>query len=728
MQTLFTIRYVLGEKSMLINFYMLARRCLILVTFALMLGAQATPLDTLKSNDSKVTSAGGRAALDSKLQKSSRVKVIVTLNLPVPFRPAGQIPQDSAQAQRAAIGQAQSQLMRELAGRQASEVKRFSEVPQVALEVSAVELERLLNSGTVQTIAEDELKVLHLDWSVPLIGASVMAGQGVNGVGVTMAILDTGVQKDHPFLGGAVVSEACYSSSVTGSGYTATSLCPGAVSSSTATGSAMPYASGACPTGQCDHGTHVAGITAGRYNGSFTGVAPGASIIAIQVFSRINDQSGGTCGQAGSTCVQAFTSDIINALQQVIALRTTYKIASVNMSLGGGKYLSYCDTDAVKPSIDALRSYNIATVISSGNSGYTDGIASPACISSAVSVGATDNKDMVASYSNTAPFLGMLAPGSLINSSVPFTSFAYFSGTSMAAPHVAGAWALLRQARPNASVSDVFTALVNNGVSITDTKIAITKPRIDVSRAATSLPYSGNTKIGVFRNGWWYLDVNGNGLWDTGIDKAVNFGLAGDQPITGDWNGDGKVKIGVFRNGTWYLDYNGDGVWNSGDRVYSFGQAGDIPVVGDWNHDGKAKIGVFRNGTWSLDYNGDGVWNSGDKVYSFGQAGDIPVVGDWSGNGISKIGVFRNGGWYLDYNGNGMWDGTVTDTVYSFGLKGDIPVVGDWNGKGVSRIGVFRNGDWYLDYLGSGSWTGTIADQKTSFGSLGDKPVIGKSW
>jgi subtilisin family serine protease len=716
------------DAFMLNNLRALARRLLFVVAFALVLGAQAAPPDTSRTNDFKVTSAGGRAALNSKLQKLGRVKVIVTLNLSVPFRPAGHLPQESAQDQRMAIGQAQSQLMRELAGLQASEVKHFSEVPQVALEVSAVELETLLNSGTVQSIAEDEIKMLHLDLSVPRIGGSGMAGQGVNGAGVTMAILDTGVQKDHPFLSGAVISEACYSTSYVSYQYSTTPLCPGGVTSSTATGSAMPYASGACPTGQCDHGTHVAGITAGRYNGSFTGVAPGASIIAIQVFTRINDTAGGICGAAGSTCVLAFTSDIISALQRVMALRTTYNIASVNMSLGGGKYLSYCDTDSVKPSIDALRSYNIATVISSGNSGYTNAIASPACISSAVSVGATDDNDAVASYSNTAPFLGMLAPGSSINSSVPFTSYANYYGTSMAAPHVTGAWALLRQARPNASVSDVFTALVNKGVSITDTKIAITKPRINVYIAATALPFSGNGKIGVFRDGWWYLDVNGNGLWDSGIDKSLNFGMAGDQPITGDWNGDGKVKIGVFRNGIWYLDYNGDGGWDSGDKVYSFGQAGDIPVVGDWNHDGKAKIGVFRNGIWYLDYNGDGNWGSVDKAYSFGQAGDVPVVGDWSGNGISKIGVFRNGWWYLDYNGNGMWDDPVTDTVYSFGQSGDIPVVGDWNGKGLSRIGVFRNGDWYLDYLGSGSWKGTIADQATNFGSWGDKPVIGKSW
>lgn len=66
----------------------------------------------------------------------------------------------------------------------------------------------------------------------------------------------------------------------------------------------------------------------------------------------------------------------------------------------------------------------------------------------------------------------------------------------------------------------------------------------------------------------------------------------------GDWTGDGSDKIGVFRNGQWYLDANGNGVLDSCsiDRCLSFGQTGDLPVIGDWNGDSKAKVGVFRNG------------------------------------------------------------------------------------------------------------------------------------
>ncbi len=158
----------------------------------------------------------------------------------------------------------------------------------------------------------------------------------------------------------------------------------------------------------------------------------------------------------------------------------------------------------------------------------------------------------------------------------------------------------------------------------------------------------GTTKIGVFRNGTWYLDYLGTGVWvgcgtTPTTDRCYNFGMAGDIPVVGDWNGDGTTKVGVFRNGAWYLDYPGTGVWvgcdttPTTDRCYNFGMAGDIPVVGDWNGDGTPKVGVFRNGAWYLDYPGTGVWvgcdttPTTDRCYNFGMAGDIPVVGDWNG-------------------------------------------------------------------------------------------------
>jgi len=94
-------------------------------------------------------------------------------------------------------------------------------------------------------------------------------------------------------------------------------------------------------------------------------------------------------------------------------------------------------------------------------------------------------------------------------------------------------------------------------------------------------------EIGVVRNGnTWYLDASGNGAWGLG-DTAYGFGLAGDLPVTGDWNLDGRTDIGVFRPSThtFYLDANGNGAWNGAviDRAYNFGLTGDLPVTGDWS-------------------------------------------------------------------------------------------------------------------------------------------------
>ena len=92
-------------------------------------------------------------------------------------------------------------------------------------------------------------------------------------------------------------------------------------------------------------------------------------------------------------------------------------------------------------------------------------------------------------------------------------------------------------------------------------------------------------EIGVFRSGNWYLDYTGDGQWSAcgttlSTDRCYAFGLASDIPIAGDWNASGITNIGVFRNGNWYLDKTGDGVWDTGDAAYSFGITGDIPVVG----------------------------------------------------------------------------------------------------------------------------------------------------
>jgi len=179
-------------------------------------------------------------------------------------------------------------------------------------------------------------------------------------------------------------------------------------------------------------------------------------------------------------------------------LRTTYAFAAVNMSLGGGLFSSNCDDEPYKPFIDNLRAVGIATVVASGNDGSTDQLSAPACISTAVSVGATTKDDQVAYFSNVTPFLSLFAPGDEIISSYPGGQFAVASGTSMAAPHVAGAWAILKQAAPAAGVDEILQALANTGLMITDPRAGTgtARPRIQVDLALSALLNPGVPIIG----------------------------------------------------------------------------------------------------------------------------------------------------------------------------------------------------------------------------------------
>jgi hypothetical protein len=112
-------------------------------------------------------------------------------------------------------------------------------------------------------------------------------------------------------------------------------------------------------------------------------------------------------------------------------------------------------------------------------------------------------------------------------------------------------------------------------------------------------------KPGIFRNGYyWVLDSDGNRQFQNPPDSDFHYagvGIeAGDQPIVGDWNGDGKAEVGLFRpsTGIFYLDFDGSKSFNpSVDKQFSLGvgtQSGDVAVVGDWNGNGRSKIGLFR--------------------------------------------------------------------------------------------------------------------------------------
>ena len=446
--------------------------------------------------------------LASSAQKNGSVRVIVGVR--APFAPEGKLSATSAAQQRSEIASVQSAVLSQLpqATQKSSTVtvRRFASIPYLALSVTAQQLKALEQMPEVTSIKKDRLVRPTLFSSVPFIGGTTAVSSGYSGAGQTVAVLDTGVDKTHPFLAGKVVAEACYST--IDASESAASVCPDGASASTAVGSGV-----ACTLDGCTHGTHVAGILAGSHGPSSApaGVAKDANLIAIQVFSKISSEE--VCGVGRAPCVSGYDSDILMALERVYALRNSYSIAAVNMSLGGDSYgsQSLCDDEYAdyKAVIDSLRSVNIATIISSGNDGYADAVSTPGCISSAVSVGANwtqagfknscldhalgdSTLDAVTCFSNSASFLHLLAPGGEINSSVAGGGYASYSGTSMAAPHVAGAWAVLKQKNSSATVSEVLNAFITKGKPVTDPRNGITTPRIQVAQALGAISASAS--------------------------------------------------------------------------------------------------------------------------------------------------------------------------------------------------------------------------------------------
>jgi hypothetical protein len=223
----------------------------------------------------------------------------------------------------------------------------------------------------------------------------------------------------------------------------------------------------------------------------------------------------------------------------------------------------------------------------------------------------------------------------------------------------------------------------------------------------------GITDISVWRpsSGQWFIIPSSN----AGSPIIQSWGLNSDIPVPGDYDGDGKTDFAVWRpsTGQWFIIPSS----NPGTPiVQSWGLNGDIPVPGDYDGDRKTDVAVFRpsNGTWYIIPSN----NPGSPiVQSWGLNGDKPTPGDYDGDGKADFAVWRpsTGQWFIIPSSN-----PGTPIVQSWGLNGDIPVPGDYDGDGKTDFAVWRpsTGQWLV--IPSAT---PMAPTLTSWGLPGDIPV-----
>jgi len=468
-----------------------------------------------------------------------RTRVIVNLNGPektVQFQNFADI--SVRQALKQEVSEAQDAVISDLNPMEVAITNRFTYLFGFSADVSLSGLQALVDHARVLSIEPDRLLHAHLAQGIELMNAYDASGV-YDGTGISIAICDTGIDYTHPMLG----MTGFPNSKVIG-GYDC--------------GDDDPL-----PIDQNGHGTACAGIAAGdiAFIGDYIGgVAFGAKLYAV----KISQGGGGT----------AYESDMIEGWEWCITHQNddpSNPIMIISTSFGGGRHFSLCDSESVAMTTAAANAVaaGMTLFVSSGNDGYCDSIGWPACISHVISVGAVydadigrnpptgyvgcidndscvgnpappcDEKwyvdepadaDQVATYSNTASILNLMAPAEWATTTKIAGGYwdvaNGFGGTSAACPYAAGAAASLQNAANVLTGSyltpaQVKSVLVTSGDLITDGKISITKPRVNLGRAVAS--------IGVFTV--YYVEPTGTcgGNWpcSNSIQGAINLASPG---------------------------------------------------------------------------------------------------------------------------------------------------------------------------------------------------------
>jgi subtilisin len=420
-----------------------------------------------------------------RIQRDGDARVIVRMKADAGA--ASWSPTQPATRQRAAVAAALENVAPAMRNARVNAYRTFRTLPYLATTVNREQLLSLMTASEVDSVSLvrrerkldnvsdlEKIQTTTAQASLDIVAAWI---KGFDGTGYAVAVIDDGFNISHPMLAGKNVGDACFSSDF---GTTTRNNCPSGTTPQIGVGAASN-----CVGDRCGHGTHVASIAVGNDGVNF-GVARGAKLVPIDVFST--DSNPDDCSPDPAPCELTDSLAVLDALDYVNDRAAELKIAAVNLSLGGAARDGYCDDDPRKSVIDMLRQKGIAVAVAASNDGLTGKISAPACISSALGVGATNNGTTVASFSNFSSILDFMAPGVAIpgaNSSGG--GFVTRSGTSMSAPHVAGAWAVLRSAFPTGQFDQMETALKQTGIPVTRADTRINIPKIQVASAINRL-------------------------------------------------------------------------------------------------------------------------------------------------------------------------------------------------------------------------------------------------
>jgi subtilisin family serine protease len=385
------------------------------------------------------------------LQDTPTVRVIVSLRVSA-------APGAGAAKANPAIAAAAARALASIPSSDFQVDHQYEATPAFAGRVSAAGAQALAAHPDVLSVALDRTVHAELTEAVPLIRADLVQNVlGLTGAGVVVAVLDTGIDTDHPLLADSLIHQECY------------------------------LVAAVCPAGPNvaedgnGHGTHVSGIITS--NGPPIGVAPGASIEAFKV---LDDTGNGEF------------SDILSAYDQIIAHHPEVDLINMSISDGGTYGPGICDggVPAATADLAATRAMGITTFAAAGNNHAKNGLGYPACITDVVAVGAvydanvgafscdaTTAPDQVTCFSQSDSALDLLAPGALIQSTYVGGGLANLAGTSMASPAAAGVAALLLQSEPSITPANLETRLKSTGKPITDSSNGVITCRVDAYAA-----------------------------------------------------------------------------------------------------------------------------------------------------------------------------------------------------------------------------------------------------